>query len=110
MTNEQKGAFDKDFNDTYITATSELNAGPYSGTYEILEPGKAILINRRKELGYTQQMVADMARIKLPQYQRFEHGERSMASASLRIGMAICDVLQLDPHRFVRYISDAENH
>lgn len=64
---------------------------------------RAYLYCRRKELGLTQQQVADRAGIKLIQYQRFERGERSMASASFRIGMAICDVLKLDPHRFTGF-------
>ena len=64
---------------------------------------RAYLYYRRKELGLTQQQVADRAGIKLIQYQRFERGERSMASASFRIGMAICDVLKLDPHRFTGF-------
>ena len=46
----------------------------------------------------TQKQVADFANITVRQYQRFEQGERSLASASLRIGLAVCDVLQLDPH------------
>lgn len=49
----------------------------------------------------TQQEVADAAGILLRQYQRLESGERSMSSVSLRIGLAVCDVLGLDPHRFV---------
>ena len=72
-------------------------------TWDKLMTDRAILYYRRKELGLTQQQVADRADIKLIQYQRFERGERSMASASLRIGMAICDVLKLDPHRFTGF-------
>lgn len=72
-------------------------------TWDIMMTDRAILYNRRKELGITQQQVADRAGIKLIQYQRFERGERSMASASLRIGMAISDVLKLDPHRFTGF-------
>lgn len=68
---------------------------------DVIMPDRAILIDRRHELGLTQQQVANRAGIQLMQYQRFERGERSMASASFRIGMAICDVLKLDPHRFV---------
>lgn len=70
-------------------------------TLDVIMPDRAILSERRRELGLTQQQVASRAGIALVQYQRFERGERSMASASFRIGMAICDALRLDPHRFV---------
>lgn len=72
-------------------------------TVDILMPDRSILYFRRKELGLTQQQVADLAGIRLIQYQRFERGERSMASASLRIGLHVCDVLKLDPHRFTGF-------
>lgn len=61
----------------------------------------AILSIRRKQLGLTQQEVADRAEIKLRQYQRFESNERSLSDSSLRIALNICDALELDPHRFV---------
>ena len=59
------------------------------------------LYKQREAMHMTQQEVADAAGILLRQYQRLESGERSMCSASLRIGLAVCDVLKLDPHRFV---------
>lgn len=59
------------------------------------------LLARRKELGLTQQEVADLAHVALRQYQRFESGERALSSSSLRIALAICDALRLDPHCFV---------
>lgn len=71
------------------------------GQFVTLEPERAILSRRRKQLRMTQQQVADAAHIQLRQYQRLESGERSMASASLRIGLSICSVLKLDPRRFV---------
>jgi len=64
-------------------------------------PDHGYLRHQREALNMTQQQVADAAGIQWRQYQRLESGERSMSSASLRIGLAICDVLQLDPHRFV---------
>lgn len=64
-------------------------------------PDHSYLFYQREALGLTQQAVADAAGINIRQYQRLESGERSMSSISLRIGLAVCDVLQLDPHRFV---------
>lgn len=66
-----------------------------------VHPNHAPLRYRREEMGLTQQQVADAAQITLRQYQRFESGERSMSSASLRIGLSICAVLNLDPYRFI---------
>ena len=59
-----------------------------------------ILKTRREQLGLTQQQVADKAKIQLRQYQRLESGERSISSASMRIGLAVCAVLKLDPFAF----------
>ena len=74
--------------------------GSLEGFVMIL-PDHEYLRRQREGMGMTQQEVADKAGILLRQYQRLESGERSMASASMRIGMAVCDVLKLDPHRFV---------
>lgn len=72
------------------------------GEYELMMQNHSYLSAQRKAMGLSQQMVATAAGIDLRQYQRLESGERSMCSASLRIGLAICDVLGLDPHRFVQ--------
>lgn len=70
--------------------------------YDItLHPDHAPLRYRREEFGMSQQQVADAAGITLRQYQRFESGERRIASASFRIGLSICSVLKLDPYRFI---------
>ena len=69
--------------------------------FHTIHPDHATLLYRREEFGMTQRAVADAAGITLRQYQKFESGERNMSSASLRIGMAICHVLKLDPYRFV---------
>lgn len=52
-------------------------------------------------MGLSQQEVAQKAGMQLRQYQRFETGERKLSAATLRIALAVCDVLELDPHRFV---------
>lgn len=85
------------FNDNYKPPVEIINGIEY----EKVQFQHHILLSRRKELGLTQQQVSDAAGIQLRQYQRLESGERSMSSASLRIGLSVCDVLKLDPHRFV---------
>ena len=77
------------------------------GVFDPIYPSHAALKFRREQLDLTQQEAADRSGISLRQYQRFESGERSMQSASLRIGLSICHVLRLDPFRFVD-LPDAE--
>lgn len=61
----------------------------------------AIFRAQREVLGLTQQQTADKARITLRQYQRIESGERSIYSASFRIGVSICKALEIDPVHFL---------
>lgn len=86
------------FNDDYCQPTEDIFGN--GSEWVVLEPDKSILITRRTQLQMTQQQVADAAHIQLRQYQRLESGERSMASASMRIGLSICSALKLDPYRF----------
>lgn len=51
----------------------------------------------RLEKGYTQQGVSAMANISVKAYQRLEYGERDIGNASMRVGLAVCLVLELDP-------------
>lgn len=67
------------------------------GRYTLELDDAGVLISRRSQLGFTQEQVAAMAGISLGQYQRFESGERSIANASMKTGLAICAVLMLDP-------------
>lgn len=64
-------------------------------TFEYLEPERAILISRRKELNLTQQQVVDGSGILLRQYQRLETGERNISGASARIMLSMCEVLRV---------------
>ena len=73
----------------------------------VVRPEHAPLRLRREAFGLSQQQVATAAGITLRQYQRFESGERSLSSATMRIGLSICRVLQLDPYRFV-YLPTSE--
>lgn len=94
--------YQDDFVPIYETESFDL---PGVGPIELMDiPSEGcceILAQRREQLHLTQQNVADGAGIQLRQYQRFESGERLLRSSTLRIALAICDVLKLDPHRFV---------
>jgi len=59
-----------------------------------------ILRDRRLELDLTQMDVANMAGIQLRQYQRLEYGEFRMSRTSMKVGLSVCRVLELDPFLF----------
>lgn len=71
------------------------------GKYILGLDDAGVLISRRKQLGFTQEQVAEMAGIQLSQYQRFESGERALANCSMRTGLAICAVLLFDPFEII---------
>lgn len=68
----------------------------------LVEPARAILLNRRKQLNLTQQQVADKAGIDIRQYQKFESGEQKFQNTSMKIGLAVCKALELNPYRFLK--------
>ena len=71
------------------------------GKYTALVTEDSILKIRRDQLGLSQQNVADLAKIPLTQYQRLETGDNILAGASMRIGLAVCAALLLDPYEFI---------
>ena len=87
-------------NDRYKFVPFEFPSSP-DGKYFIGLDDAGVLRSRREQLGFSQQDVADRAGIKLPQYQRIEAGTRHLDGCSMRIGLAICAVLLLDPYTMV---------
>lgn len=60
-------------------------------------PREAEMLRKaRIEMGYTQQ-VATLIGVHIKAYQRLEYGERDIRNASMKIGLAICAVLCIDP-------------
>ena len=55
-----------------------------------------LLRERRIVMGLTQQQVADKAKIKLPQYQKFEGGQRNLRTASFQLACRVLEALDLD--------------
>jgi len=53
--------------------------------------------NARLRRGYTQQEVASFIGVHVKAYQRLEYGERDIRNASMKIGLALCAVLKIDP-------------
>lgn len=84
------------FNDDYQMPVENVDGEEYIR----VQPNHSILKSRRMQLGLTQQQIADSCGINIRQYQKFESGERNIATTSMRIGLAICSALQLDPYRF----------
>ncbi len=60
-----------------------------------------MLKRARLRLGYSQQEVATQIGVHIRQYQRFEGGERAVSKASMRMGLTICRVLEIDPYELV---------
>ena len=56
-----------------------------------------ILHSRRLELGMTQEQVALKLGMSIHQYQRCEYGEHRFTNIPMRIGLRVCNVLELDP-------------
>ena len=62
---------------------------------------------RRKELGLTQQAVAVELGMHIRQYQRYEYGELNLATCSMKTGLKICAILELDPYELI-FLDDNE--
>jgi Predicted transcriptional regulators len=60
-----------------------------------------MLREARIRKGYTQMEVAACAGVDIRLYQRLEYGQRSIVRASLKTGLAICFVLDLDSMELV---------
>jgi len=58
-----------------------------------------MLKTARKQQGMTQQQAADKSGIAIRHYQMFERGTRNLYSASLKMTMAVCRALDIDPKR-----------
>lgn len=61
----------------------------------------AILRKAREMQGMSQMQVATLAGINLGQYQRLEYGIRHFELCSMKVGLSICFVLNLDPFLLV---------
>ena len=59
-----------------------------------------LIKNRRIELGYTQQQIADIAGIKLRHYQRVESGENHITNCTGKVMMRILVALRINPFEF----------
>lgn len=59
-----------------------------------------VLREKRVVLGMTQQQVADKAKIRLQQYQRFESGERNIMTCSFSLACRVIEALGMDISRF----------
>ena len=56
-----------------------------------------MLREARLRLALSQQQVATLIGIQIRHYQRFEYGEREIQEISIRVGLSLCAVLELDP-------------
>ena len=65
-----------------------------------------ILRSRRLELGMTQEQVALKLGMSIHQYQRYEYGEHRFPNIPMRIGLRVCNVLELDPFELLPVSKD----
>ena len=63
-------------------------------------PLHVVIAQARMEKGYTLQEVANLARVNIRQYQKFESGERDIRGCSFSLGLRICQILEIDPFSF----------
>ena len=81
----------------FIFKEETVTLNGFKGDFTVLTPDTELLRKQREAMGLTQQQVATESQINLRQYQRYESGERSLRTASLRIGANICHTLKIDP-------------
>lgn len=71
------------------------------GRYTKVLADNVILKTRRNQLGLSQQEVADRVGVSLGLYQRLEYEASNLAGCSMRVGLAVCAVLMLDPYEML---------
>ena len=69
------------------------------------EPDQTIKIARESKR-LKQLEVANILGLSLRQYQRYENGEKELGEAPFQVGMAICELLELDPFDFITHLKD----
>ena len=66
-----------------------------------------MITEARLRMGYSQQIVSDLAGVSIRQYQRLEYGERSIGNVNMRFGLAVCAILEINPFELVSFTADA---
>ncbi len=56
-----------------------------------------MITEARLRKGYSQQKAATLIGVSIGQYQRLEYGEQDIKNTSMRIGLTVCSVLEIDP-------------
>ena len=65
-----------------------------------------MLRKARQRKGLSQQQVAVIAGVHIRQYQRLEYGERSVGNVKMRVGLAVCAILEIDPFELVPWFPE----
>ena len=60
----------------------------------------------RLKKGFSQQQVAAIAGVHIRQYQQLEYGERSMKNINMRLGLAVCALLEINPFEIVDWLPE----
>ena len=73
---------------------------------EEYQESAVIIREARQRQNLSQMEVAELAGINLGQYQRLEYGMRDLSACSMKVGIAVCYVLHLDPFQLVLHKAD----
>ncbi len=65
-----------------------------------------MLMAARAKKGLSQQQVAVIAGVHVRQYQRLEYGERDMKHVNMRLGLAVCAILEINPYDIVDWLPE----
>lgn len=65
-----------------------------------------MLVAARAKKNLSQQQVAVIAGVHVRQYQRLEYGERDMKHINMRLGLAVCAILEIDPFEIVDWLPE----
>ena len=60
----------------------------------------------RLKKGLSQQQVAAIAGVHIRQYQQLEYGERSMKNINMRLGLAVCAILEINAFEIVDWLPE----
>ena len=62
-----------------------------------MPPRQTLIREARLLQHFSQSEIAEKAGISLQVYQRFEYGDRALENCSMKMGLKICEALNLDP-------------
>lgn len=80
----------------------------YEVDWSVVTPASPddIIKKARLSLKLTQTEVAEILGLSVRQYQKYENGEKALAEAPFQVGVALCELLHMNPYDFVDSLTD----